>query len=164
MLLKFFTNSNATAYLRGMAEEFGESTNAIRHELNNLSRASYLTASEDGRTIRYRANIKHPLYPEIKNLVHKYLGLDKIVDHILSKLGRLYYAFVVGDYARGKDSGVIQLVLVGDIDAKYLARLVRKVEKLINRRIKPSVLNLQEFRSQEDRFVGDNALMMWSEK
>lgn len=164
MLLKFFTNSNATAYLRGMAEEFGESTNAIRHELNNLSRASYLTASEDGRTIRYRANIKHPLYPEIKNLVHKYLGLDKIVDHILAKLGRLYYAFVVGDYARGRDSGVIELVLVGDIDARYLTRLVRKVEKLINRRIKASVMSLQDFRSQDDRFAGDNALVMWSEK
>ena len=164
MLLKFFTNSNATAYLRGMAEEFGESTNAIRHELNNLSRASYLKAAEDGRTIRYRANIDHPLYPEIKNLVHKYLGLDKIVDHILSKLGRLYYAFVVGDYARGKDSGVIELVLVGEIDAKYLGRCVRKVEKLINRRIRASVLSLQDFRSQDDRFAGDNALVMWAEK
>jgi len=164
MLLKFFTNSNATAYLRGMAEEFGESTNAIRHELSNLSRASYLTASEDGRTIRYRANTKHPLYPELKNLVHKYLGLDKIVDHILSKLGKLYYAFVVGDYARGKDSGVIELVLVGEIDTKYLGRLVRKVEKLISRRIKASVMSLQDFRSQEDRFSGDNALVMWSEK
>lgn len=164
MLLKFFTNSNATAYLRGMAEEFGESTNAIRHELNNLSRASYLLATEDGRTIRYRANTDHPLYPEIKNLVHKYLGLDKIVDHILSKLGKLYYAFVVGDYAQGKDSGAIELVLVGEIDAKYLAVLVRKVERLINRRIRASVMSLRDFRSQEDQFMGHNALVMWSEK
>src|SRR5690606_19195784 len=151
-------------YLRGMAEEFGESTNAIRHELNNLSRASYLTAAEDGRTIRYRANIDHPLYPEIKNLVHKYLGLDKIVDHILSKLGRLYYAFVVGDYACGRDSGVIELVLIGDIDVKYLGRLIRKVEKLINRRIEASVMSLHDFRSQEDQFAGANTLVMWSEK
>lgn len=164
MLLKFFTNSNATAYLRGMAEEFGESTNAIRHELNNLSRAAYLVATEDGRTIRYRANTDHPLYPEIKNLVHKYLGLDKIVDQILSKLGTLYYAFVVGDYAHGKDSGLIELVLVGDIDTKYLVQLTRKVERLINRRIRASVIGLQDFRSKEPQFKGANALVMWSEK
>jgi NTP pyrophosphatase (non-canonical NTP hydrolase) len=36
MLLKFFTNGTSSAYLRGLAEEFGESTNAIRHELNNV--------------------------------------------------------------------------------------------------------------------------------
>lgn len=164
MLLKFFTNSNATAYLRGMAEEFGESTNAIRHELNNLSRASYLIPTEHGRTIRYRANTDHPLYPEIKNLVHKYLGLDKIVEHILSKLGKLYYAFVIGDYAQGKDGGIIEMVLVGEIDTRYLGRLVRKVEKLINRRIQTSVMGLQEFHSKKKQFTGDNSLVIWSEK
>jgi DNA-binding transcriptional regulator PaaX len=61
MLLKFFTNSTASAYLRGLAEEFGESTNSIRHELNNLSKAGYLVSQEDGRTIQYRANTNHPL-------------------------------------------------------------------------------------------------------
>ena len=84
MLLKFFTNSASSAYLRGMAEEFGESTNAIRHELNNLSKAGYLVSSEEGRTILYRANTAHPLYKEIKNLIHKYLGIDEIVESIVS--------------------------------------------------------------------------------
>jgi hypothetical protein len=163
MLLKFFINSHSTAHLRGMAEEFGESTNAIRHELNNLSRASYLIAEENGRTIQYRANTDHPLYPEIKNLIHKYLGLDKIVDHILSKLGKLYYAFIVGDYARGKDSGVIELVLVGDIDAEYLKVCVDKVEKLISRKIRVDVRSLEAHRQNDDPRLA-TALVMWTEK
>src|SRR5688572_27563803 len=135
MLLKFFTNSHATAYLRGMAEEFGESTDAIRHELNNLSQAGYLTSSEEGRTILYRANTKHPLYNEVKNLVHKYLGIDKIIENILSRLGDLQVAFIVGDYAVGKDSGTIDLVLVGVVNEKYLKKLLEKASKLINRSI-----------------------------
>lgn len=163
MLLKFFINSHSTAHLRGMAEEFGESTNAIRHELNNLSKASYLIAEENGRTIQYRANTDHPLYPEIKNLIHKYLGLDKIVDHILAKLGRLYYAFIVGDYARGKDSGVIELVLVGDIDAEYLNACVDKVEKLINRKIRVDVRSLEDHQQHDDPRLA-TALVMWTEK
>ena len=164
MLLKFFINSHSTSYLRGMAEEFGESTNAVRHELNNLTKASYLIAKEDGRTIQYRANTKHPLYPEIKNLVHKYLGLDKIVDHILAKLGTLYYAFIVGDYAKGKDSGLIELVLVGEIDVSYLKKCVKKVEKLINRKITTQVISLSVFEEQLHQFKGDSALVMWAEK
>lgn len=165
MLLKFFTNSASSAYLRGMAEEFGESTNAIRHELNNLSKASYLISEEQGRTILYRANTKHPLYPELKNLIHKYLGLDKIVDNILAKLGKLYYAFIIGDYAHGKDSGLIEMILVGDIDSVYLNQCVLKVEKLINRKISIRVFDLNTFNTNSQReLMLDAALVMWEEK
>ena len=42
LLLKFFLNSNTTAYLRSLESEFGESTNAIRIELNRLEEAGML--------------------------------------------------------------------------------------------------------------------------
>jgi len=85
MLLKFFSNQHSTAYLRSLAGEFGESTNSIRLELNNLSKAGYLISEENGRTIEYKANTNHPLYPELQSLVHKYLGLDKIVEKVIKK-------------------------------------------------------------------------------
>ncbi|MDY0178946.1 MAG: ArsR family transcriptional regulator, partial [Synergistaceae bacterium] len=51
LLLKFFINPDTTAYLRGLADEFGESTNAVRVELNRLSRAGILDSRAEGRTI-----------------------------------------------------------------------------------------------------------------
>jgi DNA-binding transcriptional ArsR family regulator len=159
MLLKFFTNSHATAYLRGMAEEFGESTNAIRHELNNLSKAGYLISSEDGRTILYRANTNHPLYNEVKNLVHKYLGFDKIIENILSRIGDLQVAFIVGDYAKGRDTGTIQLVLVGAVNEKYLNKLVRKAKDLLNRNIRIELISTEEFENSREKF--ETALLVW---
>ncbi len=42
LLIKFFVNSQTQSHLRGLAEEFGESTNAIRKELNNLTYAGIL--------------------------------------------------------------------------------------------------------------------------
>ncbi|MCU0397120.1 MAG: winged helix-turn-helix domain-containing protein [Cyclobacteriaceae bacterium] len=159
MLLKFFTNSASSAYLRGLAEEFGESTNAIRHELNNLSKAGYLVSQEDGRTILYRANTKHPLYNEVKNLVHKYLGIDKIIDHVLSRLGDLQLAFIVGDYAKGKDSGTIDLVLVGNIDEAYLQRILEKAKDLLNRNIACRVTTMHEF--ELNRNMYNHALLIW---
>lgn len=160
MLLKFFTNSNATAYLRGMAEEFGESTNAIRHELNNLSNAGYLVSSEEGRTIVYKANTKHPLYNEVRNLIHKYLGIDKIIENILSRLGDLEAAFIVGDYAKGKDSGTIDLVLIGNVNEKYLTKLVDKAKKLIHRDIRTRVLSAAEFEKEKL----NSALLVWKKE
>ena len=158
MLLKFFTNSASSAYLRELAEEFGESTNAIRHELNNLSRAGYLISSEEGRTIRYRANTQHPLYNEVKNLIHKYLGIDKIIENIISKLGDLRAAYIIGDYAQGKDTGTIELLLIGGIDEAYLNKLVEKAKTLLHREIKVTSMQQQAF--QETRFK--EALLLWT--
>jgi len=159
MLLKFFTNAAATAYLRELAEEFDESTNSIRHELNNLSKAGYLSSQEDGRTIKYRANTQHPLYNEVKNLVHKYLGIDKIIDHILSRMGDLKAAFIVGDYAIGKDTGTIELVLVGEINKEYLQRLTEKAKDLLHRTVKTEIISVEEFESKKVQF--ERALLVW---
>ena len=159
MLLKFFTNSAASAYMRGMAEEFGESTNAIRHELTNLSKAGYLVSQEVGRTITYQANVQHPLYNEVRNLVHKYLGFDKIIDNILSRLGDLQAAYIVGDYALGKDTGTIELVLIGDINKDYLNKLTDKAKNLLNRTITTEIISRDKFILDKIRF--DKALLVW---
>lgn len=168
MLLKFFSNSQATAYLREMAKEFGESTNSIRHELNNLSEAGYLLSREEGRNIYYRANTQHPLYPELKTLVHKYLGLDKIMDNVihkvLSRLGNLKLALITGDYAAGRDSGIIDLVMVGSIDKEYLMKCVEKVEKLIQRKVRTLVLSEEEFELNKESLHADRALLLWREE
>ncbi len=159
MLLKFFINSDATAYLRGLADEFGESTNSIRHELNNLSKAGYLISSENGRTIEYKANTRHPLFQEVKNLVHKYIGIDQIIENIVRKLGDLKAAYIIGDYAMGKDSGTIELLLVGSIDEEYSNRLLAKAKSLIQRDIKMQVKSEVQFELEKGSFR--NALLLW---
>ena len=162
MLLKFFINSSSTAYLRGLADEFNESTNSIRHELNNLSKAGYLISNENGRTIEYRANTLHPLFNEIKGLVHKYLGIDKIIENIVYKLGDLKSAYIIGDYAKGKDSGTIELLLIGDINKDYLKNLVTKAKALIHRDIKAKQLTEEEFAQQQEQFKG--CLLIWNRR
>lgn len=163
LLLKFFGNSNSSAYLRSLAEEFSESTNSVRHELNNLSAAGYLVSENVGRTIEYSANTTHPLYPELRSLVHKYLGLDKIVDKVLAKLGKVQYAFVTGPYAQGKDTGVIDLVLVGKIEGENLRRLILKAEGLINRKVRSLVLTVDEYANLKSTLCPEKALWLWGE-
>lgn len=164
MLLKFFLNSHSKAHLRGLAEEFGESTNAIRHELNNLSRAGYLNSNSKGNTIEYSANTAHPLYPELKSLVHKYLGIDKIIDSVINsvvpKIGKLDMVFITGDYANGKDSGIIDLVLVGRVDSQALHNYVKKAEDLIHRKIRTLVLSNDEFEQNKKSLKPETALWL----
>merc|ERR1712078_639513 len=42
LIIKFFLNIANKGYLNSLANEFGESTNSVRKELNNLSSAGYL--------------------------------------------------------------------------------------------------------------------------
>ncbi len=139
LLLKFFSNSSNAAYLRSLADEFGESTNSVRVELNRLTDAGLLRAEPVGNTILYKADVENPIYHEIKKIVSKYLGFDQIIENVLQRIGNLQLAVVTGDYAQGHDSGIIDLRLVGDIDLVYLEQLVIKAEALIQRKIRYSI-------------------------
>jgi hypothetical protein len=164
LLLKFFLNTDTRAYLRGLAEEFGDSTNSVRVELNRLTRAGILTSSPDGRTRMYVANSQHPLFGDLKSLVKKYTGIDQLIDKILSKLGTVEIAFITGDYARGIDSGIIDLVIVGTIDRAYLMSLVDQVEELIKRKIRPLVLSREEYGRLKEKLEAEKALIVWGKE
>ncbi|MGJ1291954.1 hypothetical protein [Sphingobacterium multivorum] len=56
LLIKFFVSATNRAHLRGLAEEFQESTNAIRKELNQLSEAGYLDRKTEKNKVVYSAN------------------------------------------------------------------------------------------------------------
>ncbi len=86
LLLKFFLNCNTTAYLRSLESEFGESTNAIRIELNRLEKAGMLTSRLDGNKKIFQADISHPLYREIHNILLKHVGLDRIIEDVIERL------------------------------------------------------------------------------
>ncbi len=137
LLIKFFVNSANKGYLRGIAEEFNESTNAIRKELNQLSEAGYLIKSQENNKIFYWANIEHPLFQSLQNLVHTFLGIDQAIDYVLDRTGDVHQVTLMGDYANGVDSGTIEILITGeDIDSAYLLQLSGKTEKLLGKNIK----------------------------
>lgn len=136
LLIKFFVSASNQSHLRGLADEFQESTNAIRKELNQLSEAGYLEKSTDKNKILYRANTKHSLFKPIQKLIHTYLGIDEIVDNILQKAGDIQEVSLIGDYAAGIDSGKIDVLILGEnINQAYLLLLADKVEKKLGKQV-----------------------------
>lgn len=158
LLVKFFLNPAMSAYLRELSDEFGESTNGIRVELNRMAKAGLLETRAQGKTVLYRAQKSHPLFQEISALVAKYMGLDKIVEDVVGKLGHLEAAYLTGDYAKGKDTGIVDLVLVGNVDKTYLLNLIEKAEAMIDRKIRFLVLNPGE---EADLLPRTGALLIW---
>jgi hypothetical protein len=163
LLLKFFSNSATRAYLRGLASEMGESTNAVRVELNRLTEAGLLNYEPDGNTVLYKANTKNPFFKELHRLVMKYMGLDHIIEQVVQKVGKLELALINGDYAQGRDSGIIDLVLVGeDFDEKYLAMLHKRAEEISKRKIRILTLSAEEFKKLTGTLDVSKALILWA--
>ncbi len=162
LLLKFFLNPKTKGYLRQLASEFGESTNSIRVELNKLTDAQILNSKTEGRNKLYNANISHPLFEEIRSIVLKSTGIDKVINNIINKLGSIELAFIRGDYAVGKDSGLIDLILVGHrLNSKELERVQKKTEQLIDRKINILVLEPNEYKKLQGNFEREARLVLF---
>lgn len=142
LLIKFFVNQANRGYLNGLASEFNESTNSIRKELNHLSDAGYLERYKDNNKIAYKANIKHPMFEILQKVVYKHLGLEEIVEHVMAQMGEVMEIHLIGDYAKGLDTGSIEVLLIGDqLNAKYISQLEQKIEKLIERKVQFIISN-----------------------
>ena len=164
LLLKFFLNSNNKAWLRSLESEFGESTNAIRLELNRFLKAGLLVTVNEGNKKVYMANTNHPLYSDIHNLLLKHIGLDKIIAKVTSKLGKLSAVYLVGELAKGKNSKVIDLWFIGEeLDKNYLLQLIEKSEQMINRKIRYIILTNDELKDFLEGKSKDELLLVWKE-
>jgi len=161
LLLKFFLNANSKAYLRGLETEFGESTNAIRLELNRFEGAGMLVTEKEGNKKYFKANILHPLFGDVQRMLQKYVGIDQIIERLIERLGNVNRVFVEGEFAKGLDSEVIDLIIVSeDLDRQYLTQLIYKVEPIIKKHVRYVILN----RKEEEDYLNEQKikpLLIW---
>ena len=136
LLIKFFVSQANRGYLNGLATEMCESTNGIRKELNHLQEAGYLQKLKVNNKIEYKANTNHPLFETLRKVVFKHLGLEDLVEKVLERMGNVDQIILVGDYAKGNDSGLIEVFLIGqDLNMEYISQLEDKIEDLIGRKV-----------------------------
>ena len=134
MLIKFFIGASNKGYLNGLATEFNESTNSIRKELNNLSESGYLLKTRKDNKVIYQANKIHPMFKVLQKIVRQHLGIEEIVETIISRIGEVHKILLVGDYAMGLDSGIINIIIIGkELDDKYLKNIKHKIGEKIER-------------------------------
>jgi predicted DNA-binding protein YlxM (UPF0122 family) len=164
LLVRFFFNPSTRSYLRELANEFNVSTNSVREELNQLTKTELLTSQKSGRQVFYKANQEHPLFPELKSMVSKVMGIDQVVDGIVTRLGELERAYLLDDYAEGKDTGIIDLLLVGKVDQYHLNDLSRKTERYIRRKIRTLVLSRDEFKDFKPKLKQSPNILIWEAK
>ena len=110
----------------------------------------------EGNKKFFQANKTHPLFSEVQSIVRKYVGLDKVIEQVVVKLGDVKSVYLSGEWAKGKESEIIDICLIGaNIDKHYLIELIDKTEKLIGKKIKYLIY--------EEDFLDDDVLLLWEQ-
>jgi len=146
--------------LRSLEQEFEESSNGIRVELNKLEEANMLTAEMAGNKKVYSVNMQHPLYADINSLVRKYLGLDVLVEKVIEKLGDIDAVYLSGRLAKGLHSDRVELFVVGKPDVISLAEIVKKGEDILAKKISYVIYKPSE--NWKDALAVNPNVLLWN--
>lgn len=93
----------------------------------------------------------------------KETGIDRVIDKVIQRIGNLVCIYLTGDFARGKDSPVIDLIIVGkNIDREYLVRKVMQAEDLVGRKVSYVVLHPDEADCHLMKLNKTDLLPLWS--
>lgn len=163
LLLKFFLNANNTGYLKNLEQEFEDSSNGIRLELNKFEEAGLLNSEYVGNKKVFKANTKHPLFKDIHSIILKYTGVDQVIESVINRLGNVHLVYLGGSLAKGIDSSIIELLIIGDIDTVYFRQLVEKVEPILKKKIIYTVITETEFDSTKDQRDLNNYFLVWND-
>lgn len=158
LLVRLFLNPGNAAHLRGLADEFEESTNAVRLELNRFADAGMLITKTQGNKKIYKANEEHPLFQDINSILLKYIGIDRIIETIIGRMGNVRKIYLTGEYAKGIESSIIDLIIIGDVNRNYLLKLVEKTERLVSKKIRFITYNIAEWSAMTP---GPGVLLLW---
>lgn len=146
LLFMFFLNKENITYLRELAHLLNESTNSIRQELIKLEDLHLLTSYKQGNKKYYQANVSHAFFPDIRNMLLKEVGFDTIKFLLHRDIFGLSEIYVVGSYAQGINSNIIDLVLIGQqLNNNQINTVLGGIELSIKKKIRFIVLHNNEF-------------------
>jgi predicted nucleotidyltransferase len=162
LLLKFFLNAKNTGYLKNLEQEFEDSSNGIRLELNKFEEAGLLTSSSKGNKKIFQANTSHPLFKDIHSIILKYTGIDQILESVINRLGNVNQVYLVGSLARGINSNIIDIIIIGDIHKEYLISLIDKAEPIIEKKIRYILYSAEEFKNNKLDILSESYFLIWN--
>jgi DNA-binding transcriptional ArsR family regulator len=152
-----FGLTNRELHVRELERQSGLAVSTVRQELKRLTRLGLVEARRDGNRTYYRANARHPLYPDLRSLVLKTCGLVDVLRQALTH-SDIQVAFVFGSLASGTDQAHsdVDLMVLGKAGLRQVGRLLSEVGAQLGREVNPHVMTPVEFakrRGSGEHFV-----------
>jgi len=158
-ILKLFVFSpDKEYYIREIERLIKEPFDPLRMELRRLENIGLLKSRTSGRQKYYSVNPNHTLFPDIKSIILKTVGIGDLLKSSFSKKGDIFTAFIYGSYAKDVEQveSDIDIFVIGNISSKELQGVVSNIENKTKREINSTVYSLEELREKyksENNFI-----------
>jgi predicted nucleotidyltransferase len=151
ILALLYGRAGQSFYTRQIAREVDASVGAVQRELENLWKVGLIVRNLVGSQVFYQANRDAPIFPEMRALVSKTIGVFSVLRSALQPLSKqIVVAFVYGSVAREQETAQsdVDLLVVGKATLDDILSRLSTVEKSVGRPINPTVYSVEEFKSK----------------
>lgn len=154
LLRTFLQNPETVFFVRELTRRLDVHINAVRHELSNLERFGLVETvkapANAAQKKHYRLNQSSVVFPELRALFLKSrVLLEKDLVRRLEAIGKISYFALTGRFL-GRDDIPTDLLIVGKVDHRRLAMLIRHFEVAFGHEINYTVLDDVEMRYRMD--------------
>jgi len=159
VLSLLYGHAEEAFYLRQIARATGIGLGPVQRELKQLTDSGIIQRMERGKQVYYQANIKCPIFAELKSVIVKTAGLADVLREALAPISsQIAIAFVYGSMASGESNSAsdIDLLVVGNIDEMALHGALSQAENRLGRPVNYTLMSQLEFdkrRSEKGGFL-----------
>jgi predicted nucleotidyltransferase len=135
-------------FMTELARHLEVTPSSLQRELESLVASGFLLRRQDGRRIYFKANTESPVFPELRGLVEKTVGIVPELQAAIEKFGgRIELALLYGSIARGEEhaGSDIDLMVVGTVKQIDLLPVLRKLESRFCREVNVTLFSPGEF-------------------
>jgi len=147
-LVLLLLNPETSFYQREISALTDLPIRAVQREVERLQTLGLLTSFTRGNQVHYQINRDFFLFPELKNIFLKTVGLTALLGGALKEAEDITLAFIYGSYAADQESTAsdIDLLVVGTLSSRTLHTTLQEAEKLTRRQINYTLFSPEEFR------------------
>lgn len=154
LLSYFFTNPEAKLYLRDIAAKLNVDPANLSRELARLVSGGIFISEKQGNLKYFSLNPRYPLYQELKSMIFKTIGVQGVLETLLSKMPGIKRAFIYGSFAKdteraGSDIDLCLIIRTGDFKENPLLEELHKLERKLGREINYTFFTEEEWKSRQ---------------
>ncbi len=148
ILALFLLNPESRFYQREIEGLAGLPIRAVQREVKKLEALGLLLRTVDGNRVYYQVDRGCFLFPELKSMILKTVGLGSLLREKLQDEDGIKIAFIYGSYAADQETTTsdIDLFVIGELASKELHAAVKEAEKVAHREMNYTLFSLGEFR------------------
>jgi len=160
ILKLLFLISSDRHYLREIATLTNQPVRAVQRELAKMEAAGLVQSLTEGNRKYFQANRELSVFSEIRALLLKTAGMGEWIHENLKEADdSIHIAFLFGSFASGTETPTsdIDLMIIGNITSRALAKLLSPAREKLGREINPVILTPKEL---HERFGRDDPFIM----